>query len=136
MRPAALAGMRALAATQVMAASAPLLLLAIFQGQIASWIAFPILAGLSGMVGGYEFTVASRMVPHPATLYALDLAGSCLAAILFSLWLVPVFGFFRTALLSAMVSIAPAALAMFAAYGTDRMASGHLPDPARRIPGR
>ena len=65
-----------------------------------------------------EFAVASRMVQRPGRLYALDLAGSCLAAILFSVWLVPVFGFFRTALLSAMVSLAPAALAMFADAGT------------------
>ena len=82
-------------------------------------MAFPALAALAGMLGGYEFAVASRMVQRPGRLYALDLAGSCLAAILFSVWLVPVFGFFRTALLSAMVSLAPAALAMFADGGTD-----------------
>jgi predicted membrane-bound spermidine synthase len=74
------------------------------------------------MLGGYEFAVASRMVRRPVGLYALDLAGSCLGAILFSVWLVPVFGFFRTALLSAMVSLAPAAMALFADSGTDRAA--------------
>jgi spermidine synthase len=119
MRPAARAGMRVLAITQFLCAAAPLLLLAIVQGPAVSRMAFPALAALSGMLGGYEFAVASRMVQRPGRLYALDLAGSCLAAILFSVWLVPVFGFFRTALLSAMVSLAPAALAMFADGGTD-----------------
>jgi predicted membrane-bound spermidine synthase len=64
------------------------------------------------MLGGFEFPVASRMVHRPGRLYALDLAGSCLGAVLFSAWLVPVFGFFRTALLAAMVSLAAAATAM------------------------
>ena len=122
MRPAARGGMRALAIAQLMAAAAPLLLLAIFQGPGASLVTFPALAALSGMLGGYEFAVASRMVRRPVGLYALDLAGSCLGAILFSVWLVPVFGFFRTALLSAMVSLAPAAMALFADSGTDRAA--------------
>jgi spermidine synthase len=112
-------GLRALAATQVLAAGAPLLLLAIFEGPAVGLVAFPALAALSGMLGGYEFAVASRMVQRPGKLYALDLVGSCLAAILFSVWLVPVYGFFRTALLSAMVSLSPAAMAMFADSGKD-----------------
>lgn len=119
MRPAARGGVRILAITQFLCAAAPLLLLAIFQGSAVSRMAFPALAALAGMLGGYEFAIATRMVTRPGRLYALDLAGSCLAAILFSVWLVPVFGFFRTALLSAMVSLAPAALAMFADAGTD-----------------
>jgi spermidine synthase len=119
LRPSARGGMRTLAVTQLLAAVAPLLLLAIFQGPGAGRAAFPALAAVSGMLGGYEFAVASRMVQSPGRLYALDLAGSCLAAILFSVWLVPVFGFFRTALLSAMVSVAPALMALFAASGTD-----------------
>jgi predicted membrane-bound spermidine synthase len=52
------------------------------------------------------------MVQRPGRLYALDLAGSCLGAVLFSAWLVPVFGFLKTALLAAMVSLAPAAMAL------------------------
>ena len=42
------------------------------------------------------------------TLYALDLAGGCVGAILFSAWLIPVFGFFRTSLLIAVVDLPPA----------------------------
>ena len=59
-------------------------------------------------------------VPHrPGTLYALDLAGSCLGAVLFSAWLVPMFGFLKTALLLALVSLA----------GGD----GHLRKPASSL---
>jgi spermidine synthase len=139
MRRAAQGGMRVLAITQVLAAAAPLVLLGLFEaigrangtlGLVASQIAFPALALVSGMLGGYQFPVASRIffggpqtrtlaAQRPGTLYALDLAGSCLGAVLFSAWLVPVFGFFRTALLSAMVSLAPAAMAMLEDSGTD-----------------
>jgi spermidine synthase len=134
LRPAPL-GMTALACTQVLSAAAPLVLLALFQAiaradststLAASRIAFPALALASGTLGGFEFALASRMLPRPGTLYALDLMGSCLGAILFSVWLVPVFGFLKTALLSAMVSLAAAALAMLA----------HPPSAARRTPGR
>jgi predicted membrane-bound spermidine synthase len=131
-------GMRVLAITQLLAAAAPLVLLGLFEaigranstfGLAASQVAFPALAVVSGMLGGYEFPVASRIffggietrivVHGPGTLYALDLAGSCVGAVLFSVWLVPVFGFLKTALLSAMVSLAPAAMAMLEASGTD-----------------
>jgi predicted membrane-bound spermidine synthase len=56
---------------------------------------------------------------RPGTLYALDLAGSCLGAVLFSAWLVPVFGFLKTALLSVLVSLAAGAMAMLADAGKD-----------------
>jgi len=142
MRRAARGGMRILAITQVLAAAAPLVLLGLFEaigrangtlGPVASQIAFPTLALICGMLGGYQFPVASRIffgedwqaeapappLQRPGTLYALDLAGSCLGAVLFSTWLVPVFGFLRTALLSAMVSLAPAAMAMIEDSETD-----------------
>jgi spermidine synthase len=125
-------GMRVLGLTQMLAAAAPLILLGLFElmgpagipSLVASWIAFPALALACGMLGGYEFLVASRIffagaAHRPGTLYAFDLAGSCLGAILFSVWLVPVFGFLKTALLSAMVSLAAAAMAMLAGPGID-----------------
>ncbi len=138
MRRTARGGMRVLTIAQTLSALAPLVLLGLFQGigransaasLLASQIAFPALALLSGMIGGYEFPVASRIFygerlvrdpasQRPSTLYALDLAGSCLGAVLFSAWFVPVFGFFRTALLSAMVSLAPAATALLAGSET------------------
>jgi len=129
MRRAARAGMRALAVTQVLAAAAPLLLLGLFEAigranGAAILAAFPALALVSGMLGGYQFPIASRVFfggaqRGPGTLYALDLAGSCLGAILFSAWFVPLFGFLKTALLSAMVSVAPAVLAMLSASERD-----------------
>jgi spermidine synthase len=130
-RTPAQGGMRVLGITQVLVAAAPLVLLGLFESigragissLLASWIVFPALALVCGMLGGYEFLIASRIffggtAHRPGTLYALDLAGSCLGAVLFSAWLVPVFGFLKTALLSAMVSLA-AAIAMLAGSGTD-----------------
>ena len=140
LRRATHGGMRVLAMTQLLAAAAPLVLLGLFVaiGQassslltlVASQLAFPALALVSGMLGGYEFALASRIffagthtnnsAPHrPGTLYALDLAGSCLCAVLFSVWLVPVFGFLKTALLSVLVSLAAGAMAMLADAGKD-----------------
>jgi spermidine synthase len=142
MRRAARGGMRVMATTQVLAAAAPLVLLGLFEAigransplsLAASQIAFPALALVSAMLGGYQFPVASRIffgeagqaeapalpLQRPGTLYALDLAGSCLGAVLFCAWLVPVFGFFKTAVLSAMVSLAPAAMAMLESSETD-----------------
>jgi spermidine synthase len=132
MRPEARGGMRVLGMTQVLAAAAPLVLLGLFESigragissLLASWLVFPALALVCGMLGGYEFLIAGRIffggtAHRPGTLYALDLAGSCLGAVLFSGWLVPVFGFLKTALLSAMVSLAAAALAMLAGSATD-----------------
>jgi spermidine synthase len=128
LRRVASAGMRALATTQVLAAAAPLVLLGLFEaigranGTLnlgASRIAFPALAVASGALGGYQFPVASRIFfgespvsRRAGALYALDLAGSCLGAVLFSAWFVPIFGFLKTAILSAMVSLAPAAMVM------------------------
>ena len=144
MRRAANGGMRILGITQVLAAAAPLVLLGLFEAigradsatsLAASRMAFPALALGSGMLGGYEFPVASRMAPRPGTLYALDLAGSCVGAVLFSVWLVPVFGFLKTALLSAMVSLA-AAMATLGGSATDPGECAHPPAGARRTPGR
>jgi spermidine synthase len=120
-------GMRVLGIMQALVALAPLLLVGLFEliGRasgtttlIASRTAFPALALVSGMLGGYQFPIASRIFfagtrkeERPGTLYALDLAGACLGAVLFSVWLVPIFGFLKTAVLSAMLSLAPAALA-------------------------
>lgn len=120
----------ALAWLQMLIALSPLLLYAVLDlltglrgatGQFAgSQIVFPMLALLSGLLGGYQFPVASRVFfPNSdqgthrlGTLYALDLAGACLGAVLLSVYLVPVFGFFKTALLMVVVNVAPAGLAL------------------------
>ena len=116
-----------LARLQALAAVSPLMLYFLLQGLalaqnrlglfVASQIVFPLLALCCGLMGGYQFPVASRVffadqkASSPGTLYALDLIGSCAGALLFSLYLIPVFGFLKTALLMAAVNLAPAALA-------------------------
>jgi spermidine synthase len=117
LRAPARRGIRTLVFLQAGAAIAPLLLYAVFEAvaqATGGQLLFPALALGCGMLGGYEFPVASRIfcARNPGTLYALDLAGSCLGAVLFSVYLIPVFGFLRTAVLAAMVSLAPAVMAM------------------------
>jgi spermidine synthase len=149
LRAAGNQGLRALAALQVLAGLAPLVLYGMFEAAarvrspagllVVSQVLFPLLALLCGMLGGYEFPLASRIFfasgpkRSPGTLYALDLAGSCLGAIFFSVYLVPVFGFFRTALLIALVSLAPALMAILSAarVGQEPVLA---PEAGRRIP--
>jgi spermidine synthase len=118
-----------LARLQVLVAASPLLLylLLAWFAQIRSvrglWvvsqIVFPILAILGGLLGGVQFPIASRVFfvdarrqpSNLGSLYALDLLGASIGAVLLSVYLVPVFGFLKTALLSAVVNLAPASLA-------------------------
>jgi spermidine synthase len=84
-----------------------------------------VLAVLCGLFGGYQFPVATRIffsnsnrkASGPGTLYALDLAGACVGAIVLSSYLVPVFGFRETAWLMAVVNSAPAVLAGLSTLG-------------------
>ena len=81
-----------------------------------SQMLLPLLAVLCGAVGGYQFPVASWIFfaeshtgqTSPGALYALDLVGACLGALLLTGYLLPVFGFQKTALLMAVVNLAPA----------------------------
>lgn len=74
--------------------------------------------GLAGALGGWQFPLANRIYfaeqarARPGTLYAVDLAGACVGALLISAYLVPVFGFLRTGELIAVVNLAPAAMAL------------------------
>jgi spermidine synthase len=118
----------AMATNQILLAlSAPALifiiaLLANISGTATTWLTaqciFPALAALSGILGGYQFPIASQIYLHDSsgsdklgTLYAIDLLGGCVGALLVSTYLIPVFGFWRTAALSAAISLAPALLA-------------------------
>jgi spermidine synthase len=121
--------MRTLVALQALAAISPALLVGLLEllGRLrnpsalflVSQVLFPALALLAGLLGGYQFPLASRIffagsadAPRsPGTLYALDLVGACLGAVALSAYLVPVYGFLRTALLMAVVDLAPAVLA-------------------------
>jgi spermidine synthase len=117
---------RAVAGTQfLLALAAPLLilvvsLLASLSGMAAMWLAaqcvFPALAALSGILGGCQFPLATHLYGGSGGrrlgwLYAIDLLGGCAGALLLSAYLIPVFGFWRTAWLSAAVNLAPALLA-------------------------
>ena len=115
---------------QTLVGVAPLLLCAFFAwfGRIenapqlfgVSQIVFPVLALLCGALGGYQFPIASRVFcsssdesPGSAgALYALDLAGACVGAVVLSTYLVPVFGFLQAAFLFALVNLAPAGLVL------------------------
>jgi len=128
MRPIEAEDCRRLLALQFLAALSPLLLYLLLQMFAAtlrsstlfvvSQIIFPLLAVVFGLLGGYQFPVASRIFSNaakneassPGTLYAFDLLGACLGALLLSSYLIPVFGFQQTAWLMAVVNLAPALL--------------------------
>jgi len=85
---------------------------------LAAQIAFPALAALSGMLGGYQFPIATQIFLHDGnsgpklgTLYALDLLGGCVGALVVSSYLIPVFGFWKTAWLCAAINLVAALLA-------------------------
>jgi spermidine synthase len=121
--------LRSVAWLQLPAALAPISLFAILQGftrvtsdtgqMLVSQIAFPLIALACGLMGGYQFSLASRTyfadsAPSSAgVLYGLDLMGAALGAVLLSLYWFPVYGFLRSALLMAVVSLAPAVLVVF-----------------------
>lgn len=72
---------------------------------------YPFLALACGLLGGYQFVAAGRRAPAfgTGTLYALDLAGACVAALLFAVVFIPVMGFLPSALLIAAVNLLTAA---------------------------
>lgn len=114
----------------VLAVSAPLLLFLVsllpnMSGVVSSLllarIAFPAFAVFCGIPGGFQFSIATALYQRarPAeasvsTLYALDLLGGCMGALVLAGFLIPVFGCWNTAWLTAMVSLAPAILPFFA----------------------
>jgi spermidine synthase len=119
---------RALATNQILLAlSAPVLIfvvamLARISGVATTWLAtdivFPALAALAGILGGYQFPTATQIYLHGSsgrsgrgTLYAIDLLGGCAGALLLSTYLIPVFGFWKTAWLCAAINLGPALLA-------------------------
>ncbi len=87
-------------------------------GLLVAQLAFPALAALCGTLGGYQFPIATEMYLRDGRtqtgvglLYAADLLGGCAGALLLSSYLIPVFGFWKTAWLSAAVNLVPALLA-------------------------
>ncbi len=115
---------RAMARNQMMLASTPPALLLVASllsqhtgAQSALWttqLMYPALALLCGIPGGYQFPLATEIClrsdgAHPRTgrIYALDLLGGSVGALLLSGYLIPVFGFWNSAWFTAAVSLAP-----------------------------
>lgn len=129
--------LRSLAALQGIAAFSPILLVLLFiplarfldSGSLwmAGQVMFPLFALGCGFLGGFQFPLASRIyfpdsgraTAGVGALYALDLAGSCLGAVLLSICLVPVFGFLKSALLIGLANLVPAASAWLARSDAD-----------------
>jgi spermidine synthase len=120
---------RVMALTQLLLAiSAPALIFAVamlarISGVATTWLAaqlvFPALAALSGMLGGYQFPIATQIYLRDrnsrsrlGALYAIDLLGGCAGALLVSSYFIPVFGFWKTAWLSAAINLVAALLAV------------------------
>ena len=131
--------LRAVAMNQLLLAiDAPLLLVVVYllarsSGAGASpWIAhvvFPALAVLCAVPGGFQFPVVTEIYLRgreaqsgTGTLYAVDLVGGCVGALLLAGFLIPVFGFWKTAWLAAVISVVPALLAMRASFDPDATA--------------
>jgi predicted membrane-bound spermidine synthase len=97
-------------------------MLAKISGVATTWLAaelvFPALAALTGILGGYQFPIATQIYLHDrnsrsrlGTLYAIDLLGGCAGALVVSGYLIPVFGFWKTAWLSAAINLVATLLA-------------------------
>ncbi len=113
---------RNVAATQLLLAlSVPVLMVLVsltekVSGTAENWLAaqclFPALAALCGTLGGYQFPMATHLYDGGSRqslglLYAVDLLGGCAGALVLSGYLIPVFGYWRTAILTAAVNLAP-----------------------------
>jgi predicted membrane-bound spermidine synthase len=75
------------------------------------------------MLGGYQFPLASNLFfsdrkdaspQNTGTLYAVDLLGACIGAVVLSACLVPLFGFLKAALLILVLNLATALLTFMA----------------------
>ncbi len=135
----------------LLAASAPLLLVVVFllaqyfhaAGALAAArIAFPCLALLVAVPGGYQFPLASVIYfsrsskgKNLAVLYSVDLLGGCIGALLLSGFLIPLYGFWNVATITAVVNIAVAALAARACGGL-AVANLHAAACVRERPAR
>jgi spermidine synthase len=111
----------------VLACSAPLVLALVYlcaqsipaDGALAAVrIVFPALALICAIPGGYLFPVATAIYldgrnrdTSLATLYALDLAGGCAGALVLAGFLIPVYGLWMVAWLTAAICMGPAVLA-------------------------
>jgi spermidine synthase len=129
------------------AVACPALLLAVsgigdVSSHAAAWLAvqivFPALAALAGALGGFQFVTAAGIFlggsgasARLGLLYAIDLLGGCAGALALSTFLIPVFGFWRTAWLAAAINAAAALPALRAAFASPRGDDATLTRAAR-----
>jgi spermidine synthase len=124
---------RQLSGIQMMAALSPLLLCGFLFASsrttrhmglmLVSYLLFPVVALLCGFLGGYQFPIASQVLygdakssaQNTGLVYAIDLAGACLGAVLLSAYLVPIYGFLKTSALISVLNAAATVLAIIAA---------------------
>jgi len=95
---------------------------------LVSTLAFPALAFLAGMLGGFQFPLASRLYfpdkdgpVNPGLLYGLDVLGAWTASLVLSVVFFPVYGLFPSALLIAAFNLGPILLAGAAAVTARRV---------------
>jgi len=81
-----------------------------------SYLFFPLMSVLTGLLGGFHFPCVNRLYLRPGRegntglLYAIDLAGASLGALAIGAWLVPVYGFLRTSSVLAILGAGPLCL--------------------------
>jgi len=135
-------GLMELAGMQVLVSFSPLLLYAFLSSLanvrdptllvLASQILFPAVALLAGVLGGYEFALATEVFfadeqgrqARPGTLYGVDLIGACVGALVLSTVLLPLFGFLKAALFIAVVSLVPTLPAVRVGWTTPEAGQG------------
>ena len=148
-RSGAAKGWRMVRVQLLLAAAGPTLLLAVsllgsFSSTAGEWIAaqmiFPALAALAGVLGGYQFVVAAGIFLRDrgersglGVLYAIDLLGGCAGALALSTFLIPMFGFWKTAWLGAAINAA-ALLPAVRAELIGQKAARRLADPGNVAP--
>lgn len=112
--------LRRMVLVQLVAAAAPLLLWLLMAATggirevhalaVVAQAGFPLMAMLCGVIGGLQFPLASRVFfsvagpAHTGVVYALDLLGACFGATAANLFLFPLFGLGRTAVLLAVMN--------------------------------
>jgi predicted membrane-bound spermidine synthase len=113
-------------------------------GKPVATLGFPVIAFICGIPGGVQFTLASELLMGSrrherdgagrtaygaGLLYAVDLLGGCLGALVIAGFLVPVYGLWNTAWLAALVNLAPALLLLRAGVHRGATWRPSLDDP-------
>jgi len=84
-----------------------------FSTYLGSNIVLPFLPIIAGFIGGFQFPLANKLylesreglVRAAGLTYGLDLFGSCLGALLVSIFLLPILGILRVCLLVALLNL-------------------------------